>query len=179
MARQSYTPEQKAEALALVAEHGHSEAVRRTGIPMGTIASWANREDVKAPDPGITAAKTTALIASTAERKQQIAAALLEDADRLRRQLFAPCTDKVVKVVSGGQMREGRVEIVEVQRDQPTFADQKNIVAATSQAIEKALLMLGEATERVEQLLSDGTQRTPEVEAKVAEVLTLVRSNAA
>lgn len=43
------TPQQKAEALRLLAEVGKAEAARRTGIPAGTIASWGVRNGVTSP----------------------------------------------------------------------------------------------------------------------------------
>jgi transposase-like protein len=170
-----YTDEQKAEALAIVAEHGQGEAARRTGIPFGTIGSWANRAGIRAPDSTATAVKTAHAIAANADRKTTLAHQLIEDADRLRQQLFAPCVDQVVKTENRG-VGISRAVIVEVHREQPTFADQRHIVASITGLLDKALVMLGEATARVEQLTGEIGPRTPEVEAEVAKVLSVVRA---
>lgn len=47
MARRSYTPDEKADALAAYVEHGPREAATMTGIPASTIASWARRGGVQ------------------------------------------------------------------------------------------------------------------------------------
>lgn len=47
MANRPWSPEQKAEALALYVDHGAAEAARRTGIPEGTIKAWAHRTGAK------------------------------------------------------------------------------------------------------------------------------------
>lgn len=44
MARTVWTPEQKAAALDLYAQHGAAEAAKATGIPSGTIKAWAHRQ---------------------------------------------------------------------------------------------------------------------------------------
>jgi transposase-like protein len=170
-----YTEAEKAEALALVAEVGQGEAARRLGIPHGTLASWAHRAGVTAPDSTGTASMVAINVADTAARREQLASALIEDADRLRQQLFAPCVDQVVKTENRG-VGISRAVIVEVQRDQPTFADQRHIVASITGLLDKALVMLGEATARVEQLTGEVGPRTPEVEAEVAKVLSVVRA---
>lgn len=176
--RTRHSQETKDEAIRLQAEVGTVEAARRLGLSTGTVAAWVSRAGQSIPaTPAQAAARasiTASVIANTAARRTQIAEALLEDADRLRQQLFAPTIRREVKVVSGGQMREGRVEIVDVELDQPTFADQRHIVASVTGLLDKALLMLGEATERVEQLTA--TPRTPEVEAEVAKVLSIVKA---
>lgn len=50
MQRRQYTPEQRTEALQLLATVGKAEAARQTGIPPGTIASWGSRNGVRAVD---------------------------------------------------------------------------------------------------------------------------------
>ena len=41
--RNTYTPDQRREALSLYVEHGPAEAGRRLDIPAGTISQWARR----------------------------------------------------------------------------------------------------------------------------------------
>lgn len=45
MGRSTYTEEQRRAAVELYLEHGGAEAARLTGIPKGTIRSWASRGD--------------------------------------------------------------------------------------------------------------------------------------
>jgi transposase-like protein len=64
-----YQPELKAQALAIYVEHGGAEAARQTGIPNGTIRSWAHRNGVAT----VAAEKTRA--ATEAARPSWFAAA--------------------------------------------------------------------------------------------------------
>src|SRR5688500_14135730 len=94
-----WTDAQKQEALRIFREHGVSEASRLTGIPVGTIASWANRTGTKTFDtdrPAAVAAKQLTI----AERKGNLVLGMLDDIERLRGQLFAEYTIREAKVVS-------------------------------------------------------------------------------
>jgi len=41
--QRTYTPEQREEALRLIAEVGPAEAARQLGLKSGTLRSWASR----------------------------------------------------------------------------------------------------------------------------------------
>lgn len=151
MTRRRWTHQQRDEALALMAEHGASEASRRTGIPSGTIASWAHRTGVSGPEPAKLAAATATRLQGVAERKTELASNLIGDAERLRAQLFAPVVEKKAMTVSGGHGSGSNIEVAEVDLSHPVPADQKRIAEALAVLLEKALLLLGDATERVEQ----------------------------
>lgn len=117
-----YTPDQRAEALRLLAEHGKAEAARRTGIPAGTIASWGVRNGVTAPP--------------VEKMRQQIAAKVLTLADR-RAALgskFLATAEKLLKDVD----------------DEEATIDRKRLVEAARIAAETSNLLLGEATARVD-----------------------------
>lgn len=43
----SYTPEQRAEAVAMYAEHGPSYVEREMGIPKGTVTKWGQADGVE------------------------------------------------------------------------------------------------------------------------------------
>lgn len=58
--RASYTADQKAEALRLYETEGPSAASEATGIPKGTISSWAIREGLQTDCNSKTAAATEA-----------------------------------------------------------------------------------------------------------------------
>ena len=145
-----YTQEQRAEGLALVAQVGAAEASRRLGIPKGTLDSWASRARVPAPSPNPVQVERRVL--SVAERKAQLAEDLLDDIQRLRAQLFAPCKEPKAVVVSGGMHHPGHVEVVEVHLNQPRFADQRAIMTSIAIAVDKVQILTGEATARIEQL---------------------------
>lgn len=85
--RTQYTREQKAEALGLLIAVGKAEAARQTGIPAGTISSWAVRNGVTtnhaAPEQLAGAAQ------SVAEQKQKLVDRLLPLAAKLVTKLEA------------------------------------------------------------------------------------------
>lgn len=170
-----WTPEQRAEALQLLAEVGKAEAARRTGIPAGTIASWGVRAGVSAPGADVTRPAVEARLAGIAERKAKLAEDLLGDIERLRKQLWAPTVECKPMVVSDGKDMGSHIEIAEVHLTQPTFRDQKTIVEAVALGLDKVQLLTGAATERVETVTAE---RSPEAEAEVARVLSIVRQSA-
>jgi transposase-like protein len=71
----TYTPEQRAEALQLVAEVGAAEVGRRLDIPGATIRAWARKAGMAASAPVSepTRAATDAARRSYAERRTEIA----------------------------------------------------------------------------------------------------------
>jgi len=86
----TYTEAQKQRVLDVVAERGQSAAAAELDIPKGTVSGWASRANVRAPDNERTKAATIARKASCAERRAELAEALLIDAERLRRQFWEP-----------------------------------------------------------------------------------------
>lgn len=145
--RSRTTPEQKAEALDLLTTLGLAEAVRRTGIPKGTIASWGARAGVQtagadALKPAIEAAATSIL-----QRKQALAIGLLDDIARLRAELFAPVLERKVVIVKGGTADPCTVaEIVDVKHERPSPSDQKQLMVACAVAIDKVQILTGGLT---------------------------------
>lgn len=85
---------------------------------------------------------------SLADRKARLAADLLGDAEKLRLQLFHPTVRKEVKVTGLG---EGvtEAEVVEVELDEPTFADKKLIVGSIAGIVDQlATLEAGAPAEK-------------------------------
>lgn len=147
MGRQRWTSEQKTEALELIVEHGPAEAARRTGIPVGTIASWATRAGVSGEHhTEATIAATAARQATTAERRAAMLPALLDSFERLAADLFAPTVEK--RAVAAGQMRE--VEIVTIRHATTTATERWATVRAMALIVDKVQLIAGEATERID-----------------------------
>jgi transposase-like protein len=126
MQRTSYTPEQKAAALALLAQVGKAEAARRTGIPAGTIAAWGSRTGVSAPTPEALRPVVEARQLAWAERKVALASKLGDAADLAVAELTARIQTK-------------------------TIGDRELITALTA-LVDRAQLLTGEATSRPEVL---------------------------
>jgi AcrR family transcriptional regulator len=172
-----WSDEAKTHALDLLANGTTlADVARETGIPKRTIANWAANEGIDtstAQARAKTARAREVLDAVTAEKRADLAAGLMADAQRLRLQLFAPCVEKRAMVVGGKEFSS--VEIAEIERDQPTFAEQTKIMTSIAIAVDKIQLLTGEATERHEHT---APTRSPEQEQELAKVLTLVRSAA-
>lgn len=152
MAR-TYTDTQKADAVAVYVEHGLAEAHRRTGIPKPTLSGWLTaqqRSEVDERSSEKTAAATKARTVSLDARRAELAENLMDDVERLRLQLFAPCVERKAVVLSGGLHDRGAVEVVDIDRTQPTFGDQKAIMTTLAIAVDKLQVLTGEATERVD-----------------------------
>lgn len=158
--RLQYTPEQKAEALRLLASVGQREAARITGISPGTIGSWGARCGVSAPVPD-----QVALIASAAtltQRKQELADELLTRARSMIAQLDASMVEKKSHVVSDGAREGSHVEIATIRYDRPPTGAQKQIVETIAILISQVQLLTGNATSRIE--------TNPTTQAEVAAV---------
>jgi hypothetical protein len=129
------------------------------------------------PRTGDVRAQTAAARARRLDRAQELrdelALGLLDDACRLRDQLFRPITyTKPMTRSLGSEGGEGganlgqEIEIVRYTEDQPTFRDQQAIATSVAIVIDKAMLLLGEVTERTETLVRDPALRR----ARIAEV---------
>jgi hypothetical protein len=168
MPRRTYTDAERHDALRLYETDGPRAVEDQLGIPASTVVDWAKAAGIRTRS---VATKTDAIQASMltlAERKAQLASAILDDVEKLRQQLFASTVERKPMVVSDGQHAGSHVEIVDVDLDQPTFTDQKAIMTSIAIGVDKVLLLSGEATSRVEvrtfddldreleQLLADG-----------------------
>lgn len=150
MARRSYTDEQRAEALALYAEHGSAVAAERTGIPSGTVQSWAHRAGVATACTQERLALAESAMATLEQRKATLASDLMGDIERLRAQLFAPCTERKVVTLAGGAAMPSTWDIVDVELDQPSFTDQRACMTSIAIAVDKVQILTGAATERID-----------------------------
>jgi len=153
MQRTTYTAEQKAEALAIVAAEGITAASRTLNIPPGTVAAWAHRNGVQSPTIEEMVKVTEASRQTVAQRKAALAETLLDHAVRIAGQLEQPAVEKVVKVVGFGSGVSG-TEVVEVSYERPPTADQKRIAETVGVLVAQVQLLTGEATSRVESSLT-------------------------
>lgn len=144
-----WTDEQKQHALDLYREHGVQHAAAETGIPRGTISSWAKRAGVQTVAPENLAAAVEARSLRLELRRGELAERLYAETGKLLDQLWQPTT--YVKIVTVGT-GEGTsmVAVGEAEVPQPTFRDQQAIMTSVGIALDKAQLLSGEATERSE-----------------------------
>lgn len=116
---------------------GRNEIARRVERGVATISSVAE-EAGRTFDRSATKTATQARWADLAAKRTQLAADLLEDAARLRQQLWEPCVEKKAMVVGDG-MGLSHVEIIEIHRDEPPYADKQRIMTMAAIAIDKSI----------------------------------------
>lgn len=138
MARRTYTPEQKAEALTLYAQHGSAEAARITGVAPGTIQSWAHRNGVATACNEQRQANVDALKTKWAERRLE----MVDEIGTVAEQALA----KAKAMVAAGKGR-----------------DAKDFATTMAILVDKAQLLGGDVTNRTESVVSDQLDR--EIEA--------------
>lgn len=168
VARRSYTDEQRAEALELYAEQGPTQVEAQLGIPASTVMSWARAAGVHTMRAENARVRNEARAADLEQRRLDLALGLFDDIARLRSQLFAPCTLRKPMAVSDGREVGSHIEIVDVELDQPTFSEQTRIMTSIGIAVDKAQLLTGQATARIE--TSGGASIDDEVAALAAEL---------
>lgn len=91
------------------------------------------------------AKKAAPSVPTLAERKKALADNLLADVERLRGQMFAPVVEQKAMVVSDGAMDGSHIEVVEIERDEPTFAEKKLLASTIAIVLDKALELGGNA----------------------------------
>lgn len=110
-----------------------NEIARTLGVSGSTVSKWVKRKD--GPDVFVrgvqTQAATAAKVADAKARRAEIQLKLLDDAERMRQQLFQPAH----AFSFGG--KENTYE--EATLDEPTFADKHKIVMAVSAAINASI----------------------------------------
>lgn len=151
--RRTYTDAERAQALELYAAQGPTAVQEQLGIAKGTVTGWARANGVRTVRNETTAAATAAAVVSIAERKTRLAKDLMGDIERLRTQLFTPCKVRKVVTLAGGKER-GEAEVVDVELEQPSFADQRQIMTTLAIAVDKVQVLTGQATEILEHRVS-------------------------
>jgi hypothetical protein len=172
MSRRAYTDDQKTAALELYREHGPTHASKVLGIPKGTITKWGRAAGIETVSSKKTAAATEAAKVSMEARRQALAEGLMDDAEKLRSQLFGPCVEKKV-VLEGDGKGYSHPEIVTIDHDEPSFGDKQRILTSIGIAVDKVQLLTGQATERHEhigaeqagQVMDELTRRVAKVQA--------------
>lgn len=143
MAASKYDADTRARALEVYAAEGSAAAEAETGVPANTVRSWARRAGV-ASSSDSRRARVEAAHLTLSERRANLASGLLDDAERLRAQLFRQ-TD-LWSFASGNEHRSPGWYEQEVPR--PPAADQLAMMKALDVAVKNLQLLTGEATER-------------------------------
>lgn len=126
-----YSPERKAEALALYAEQGPTAVQDQLGIPKNTVASWAKAAGVRTVRNQRTAEATEAIVVDGKARRAALAERLWAVAE---------------KAVG--------IELSKLEK-----ADLRDVVGARTRAVHDALLLTGDATSRTETVVTDTIDR--------------------
>lgn len=175
-----YTDQEKADAVALYIEHGLAHAHHETGISKSSLQRWAEAAghdlaEIAGRTNEKTATATAARSLALEERRLALASDLLGDVERLREQLFAPCVERKVVTIAGSAKESGSWEIVDIDRDQPTFAEQKQIMTSIAIGVDKVQVLTGAPSEIHEHRTPE---RTPEQEQELAKVVDLAERRA-
>jgi hypothetical protein len=151
MARTQMQQSERETIMARAEEVGPTAAAREHGLKASTVQSWMRRAGrVATVDERSVSAQLA--IATVAERKAKLAEDLLDDAQRLRAQLFSACVERKAMTVSDGAAFGSHVEVVDIKLTHPPFSDQRQIMTSIAIAVDKIQILTGEATERIETL---------------------------
>lgn len=134
MSRPTYSPELRAEVIALAVEVGPAEAARRHGLNPSTVASWSSKAGM-----GTVAAEKTRAATLAAQARRQT------KREELRRLLL----DKAVDLVK--RMDEPHIDFKGKDADEVTYPKApaqacQQYATAAGILIDKFRLELGEAT---------------------------------
>lgn len=110
-------------------DHGCAEIARQVGRAKATVSEIASAEGLTF-DRARTKAATEARQADVADRLSQLTSDLLDDAQRLRAQMWEPA--KVWNFNKDG-------DYTEVVHPEPTFADKRNIAVSAAVLVDKVL----------------------------------------
>lgn len=144
VAKRSYTEDQKQEALHLYELEGPTAVQKKLGIPKSTVTKWAKANSVPTVHTSRTREATEARSVGLKARRQELTALLLEDAHKLRKQLWEP----TVVFNFGGKDNDYNEHHV----DEPSFADKRSILGSVGIAVDRVI--------KLEAVDQDGGQTT-------------------
>lgn len=114
-----------------------NEIAREFGRAAGTITKIAQAEGLSF-DRSATQVATEARRADNAAKRAELIAGMYDDARRLRTQMFAPAVERKAFVVSGGKDAGSMIEVIDIDLEQPTFADKRNIAVSVKVLVDGA-----------------------------------------
>jgi hypothetical protein len=129
---------------------------RKHGRGAATVTRIANERGVQL-DRSATESATTARVADCRAARAALAQRFLAEADLILDQLHRPTVERKALVVSDGVRTGSHVEVVDIDRPEPTFAEQVRIMTAAAIAVDKSI-----ATERHD---TDGTDGVSDLQA--------------
>ena len=124
-----YSDELKNEVLDYYEQHGTAAASKQFDVPKSTINSWARKDGRRTVRTERTRAMIEARTVDLKARRQELKALLLDDAHRLREQLWKPAR----LVNFGGKDNT----LNETKLDEPLFVDKKNIMSSVGIAVDR------------------------------------------
>jgi hypothetical protein len=130
-APRKYTDSQRAAALALYETHGPTAVEKQLGISKSTVTGWAKAAGTRTVRNEATREATEARVVDLKARRQELTALLLEDAHKLRKQLWEP----TVVFNFGGKDNDYNERSV----DEPTFSDKRAILGAVGIAVDRVI----------------------------------------
>jgi len=142
-AARKYPAPVRAEALHLYAEVGPAEAARRLDLPAGTVRSWAKRAGVTGERTKQATAAVEAARLTWSQRKAELVTRTGEAA--------ADFLERSIAAAEAGDTR-----------------DVRDLVNAFGVAVDKAQLLDGEATERVEVSADERRERVAKLRDELA-----------
>lgn len=138
MPRREFPDDVKAAAVEAV-RGGRStrDVAAEFGVSPSGLRIWLTRAGVQSSVRASTEKATQAKIATMAASRAELARLLLEDAHKLRAQLWLPA--KVAMTVSIG---EGCSTVIDHPLDEPTFRDKREVITACAIALDKHLKVI-------------------------------------
>lgn len=147
MGRNSYTDEQKAEAIALYVEEGPTAVEMLLGIPKQTVHMWATKE-------GVRTVRTTKATAAT----EAIAADRLLHREQLRSELIAKALDMLNRMDDEHIDYRGK-DCTRVSFPKAPADACKSYAMSAAILLDKFRLEMGETTGRSEVTVETSTDR--------------------
>lgn len=143
MATGRVTDDERAAIVAILRETENvRETARRTGRSKSCVSAIARSiEGLDIAGRPQTKTATEAKVADNVAKRELLKASLLDDAIRLRAQLWEPAVEKKPMVVSKGGDAGSMVLEVETHLDQPTFADKQRIMTSVGIATDKVIAL--------------------------------------
>lgn len=130
--RKPISDEKRAQVVAAVQSgRSYRDVAAEHNISLSTVAGIAKDAGVTSDRAAQTAEAAATKRATAAERRAQLQLDLLDDAARLRAQLWQPTT---LHSFGGKDNTHNSIDL-----DEPLFIDKKNIIAAVSGAVARAI----------------------------------------
>lgn len=152
------------EADVRAGELSRNAIARAHSVGQGTVSRIAKALEAQGAPPAFdraaVEAATAARSADMADRRTRLAADLLADAERMRAQLWAPCT--------WGNFGGKENDYNSVELDQPRFVDQATILGAVEKAVRTSTNLTNEDTDPTEAAKSSVRQLVESLRAEAA-----------